>query len=79
VILSEKRSIRHIAVAIVSIGAAWSAGYVINDIGGMPASIEIVVAIAISLAVVLKLKNTSTGEIRYMIQAIAMRKNTVSS
>jgi O-antigen/teichoic acid export membrane protein len=79
VILSERRSVRHISVSIIAVGAAWWAGYLISDIGGIPAPIAIVASIAIAFAVVLKLKNTSTAEIRLVIQTITRRQNTPNS
>lgn len=72
-IFSERRVIRYIAVSVLSIAAAWIAGYVTSSIAGLHPSISIIVAVAISLIIIFKLKNTSIVEIRNIIQTIARK------
>jgi O-antigen/teichoic acid export membrane protein len=73
VMFSERKVIRYIAVSVLSILAAWGVGYTISSIGGIHPSISIIAAVAISFIVVFKLKNTSTGEIRRIVQTIIRR------
>ena len=72
-IFSGKRTVRYIAVSLIAIVAAWAGGYLTSAILGMHPSVSVIVAVAISFAIIFKLKNTSVGEIRSIIQTITKK------
>lgn len=74
IILSEKRIARYVGASIASIAAAWGAVHLVSSIiGNMHPAIAITLSVAVSLAVVFKLKNTSTNEIRQIVQTMTRK------
>lgn len=73
VVLSERQVVRYIGVSIASIAAGWAMGYLITGIPGMHPGIAIAASVAISLAIIFKLKNTSTSEIMQVIDMVVRR------
>lgn len=72
VIWFEKISLRYIGISGLAIVSGWICGYLATMALNQPI-VSIVCSILVSLSIVIKLKNTSTGELSQIVKTIIQR------